>query len=229
MTGRSKGGIIRKTGPIRGKLPLAEGVAMRSARLMQCSLALLGLLVALPFATLAQTPASAWDPGSFAASFTLRTIAKGLESPLGIVDLGDGSGRLFIVEQTGKILLLKGGAVAPDPFLDISSLVSGGSEQGLLGLAVHPDFASNGTFVIDYTDVNGNTNIVRYQVDSSNPDIAYLDSAATLLYINQPFPCHSGGQVRFGSDGYLYIAMGDGGSQGDPNGNEQNTGALLGK
>lgn len=202
---------------------------MRPARLMQCCFAFLGLVVALPFAALAQTPASAWDPGSFASSFTLRTIAQGLESPVGIVDPGDGSGRLFIVEQTGKILLLKGGAVAPDPFLDISSLVSGSSEQGLLGLAFHPDFASNGIFVIDYTDVNGNTNIARYQVDSSNPDLADPGSAETLLYINQPFPNHNGGQVRFGPDGFLYIAMGDGGSQGDPNGNGQNTGALLGK
>ena len=202
---------------------------MRPTLLLRCSFALLGILIALPFTALAQTPAASWDPGGFASSFTLRTIAQGLERPVGIVDPGDGSGRLFIVEQPGKILLLKGGAVSPDPFLDISSLVSGGSEQGLLGLTFHPDFANNGTFVIDYTDVNGNTNIVRYRVDASNSDLADPGSAETLLYINQPFPNHNGGQVRFGPDGYLYIAMGDGGSQGDPSGNGQNTGALLGK
>ena len=172
---------------------------------------------------------ASWDPASFSSSFTLREIVENLDSPVGIVDPGDGSGRLFIVEQTGKILVLKSGAVSSEPFLDISSLISSGSEQGLLGLAFHPDYANTGIFAIDYTDVDGNTNIVRYQVDTQNPDLADASSAEQLLIIDQPYPNHNGGQLQFGPDGFLYIGMGDGGSQGDPEENGQNTNALLGK
>ena len=185
------------------------------------------LTLAISGTALAQ-PAT-WDPAGFSSAFSLRSIAENLDSPVGIVDPGDGSGRLFIIEQTGKILLLKSGSVSPDPFLDISSSVSSGSEQGLLGLAFHPDYAHSGIFVIDYTDVDGNTNIVRYQVDAQNPDLADEASAETLVFIDQPYPNHNGGQVQFGPDGFLYIGMGDGGSQGDPEENGQNTNALLGK
>ena len=203
---------------------------MRRLSLRSCYAAgalLFSVMLILSGSAFAQ-PAS-WDPASFSSSFTLRAIVENLDSPVGIVDPGDGSGRLFIVEQTGKILVLKSGSLSPDPFLDISSSVSSGSEQGLLGLAFHPDFANSGMFVIDYTDVDGNTNIVRYQIDAQNPDLADASSAETLLFIDQPYPNHNGGQVLFGPDGFLYIGMGDGGSQGDPNENGQNTNALLGK
>src|SRR4051812_36980875 len=167
------------------------------------------LMLAPSGSALAQ--ATPWDPADFSSTFTLRSIAENLDSPVGIVDPGDGSGRLFIVEQTGKILLLKSGALSPEPFLDISSSVSTGSEQGLLGLAFHPNYATSGTFVIDYTDVDGDTNIVRYHVDAQNPDLADPSSAERLLLIKQPYPNHNGGQVWFGPDGFLYIGMGDGG------------------
>jgi glucose/arabinose dehydrogenase len=183
----------------------------------------------LVFSGTALAQPATWNPSNFSSSFTLRAIVENLDSPVGIVDPGDGSERLFIVEQPGKILLLKSGALSPEPFLDISSSVSNGSEQGLLGLAFHPDYANTGIFVIDYTDVDGNTNIVRYQVDAQNPDLADPASAETLLFIDQPYPNHNGGQLQFGPDGFLYIGMGDGGSQGDPNENGQNTNALLGK
>ncbi len=203
---------------------------MRQLCLRRCYPAgalLFSAMLILSGSALAQ-PAS-WNPAAFSSAFTLRAIAEDLDSPVGIVDPGDGSGRLFIVEQTGKILLLKSGSVSPEPFLDISSSVSSGSEQGLLGLAFHPDYANTGIFVIDYTDIDGNTNIVRYQVDTQNPDLADPASAETLLFIDQPYPNHNGGQVQFGPDGFLYIGMGDGGSQGDPEENGQNTNALLGK
>src|SRR4051794_34828285 len=172
--------------------------------------AALFMSVMLAFSGSAQAQAASWDPAGFSSAFTLRPIVKNLNNPVGIVDPGDGSGRLFIVEQPGKILVLKSGSLSPEPFLDISTSVSSGSEQGLLGLAFHPNYAKSGIFVIDYTDVDGNTNIVRYQVDAQNPDLADPASAETLLFIDQPYPNHNGGQLQFGPDGFLYIGMGDG-------------------
>ncbi|MHC1781931.1 MAG: sorbosone dehydrogenase family protein, partial [Anaerolineaceae bacterium] len=141
----------------------------------------------------------------------------------------DGSGRLFVVEQTGRIQILIDGQVQAEPFLDISDRISiGGSEQGLLGLALHPNYIANGFFFVNYTDVNGNTVIARYRV-SDNPDKADPASELVLLNVDQPYENHNGGAVRFGPDGYLYLGLGDGGSGGDPQGNGQNPNTLLGK
>ena len=161
----------------------------------------------------------------------LVQIATGLVKPVGITNAGDGSGRLFITLQDGRIVIWNGTQVLPTPFLDIDAIVnSSGSEQGLLGLAFHPDYETNGFFYVNYTDnTGGDTVVARYSVSAGNPNVANPASALKLLEIDQPFSNHNGGQVLFGPDGYLYIGMGDGGSGGDPFDNGQNPTALLGK
>jgi glucose/arabinose dehydrogenase len=159
----------------------------------------------------------------------IEQVASGLTFPVTVTNAGDGTGRLFIVQQTGQIRILVNGSILPMPFLDISNLVSFGGEQGLLGLAFHPDYAVNGFFYVDYTDTNGNTVVARYTVSESDPNVADPASAYIILTQQQPFPNHNGGQLAFGPDEYLYIAFGDGGSGGDPFGNGQNLDTWLGK
>jgi uncharacterized protein (TIGR03437 family) len=164
------------------------------------------------------------------ASAQVRTtpIASGISAPTDIQNAGDGSGRLFLVQQNGIVRVLRNGSLLPDPFLDIRSRTAGNSERGLLGLAFPPGFEQKQRFYVDYTDRNGNTVIAMYRV-TSNPNVADAGSEAVLLNITQPFANHNGGQIRFGPDGYLYIAMGDGGGAGDPQGNGQRLDTLLGK
>jgi glucose/arabinose dehydrogenase len=160
----------------------------------------------------------------------LQRIASGLKHPVYLTNAGDGSGRLFIVEKPGTIRIVKGGALLPDPFLDLTSLVtSGGSEQGLLGVAFDPEYRTNGRFFVDYIDRNGNTAVARYRVSAGDPDKADPASGAVILGIDQPYPNHNGGDLAFGPDGYLYIGLGDGGSEGDPLGTGQRLDTLLGK
>lgn len=141
----------------------------------------------------------------------------------------NGSGRLFIIEKVGRIRILQDGQLLEQPFLDISDLVgSSGNEQGLLGLAFHPQYAQNGRFFVNYTDNDGNTVISRFQA-SNDPNLADASSEVQLLGIDQPFPNHNGGVLAFGPDGHLYAGMGDGGAAGDPFGNAQKTDNLLGK
>jgi len=135
--------------------------------------------------------------------------------------------RLFIVEQTGVIRIVEDGVTRTEPFLDLSDSVSGGGEQGLLGLAFHPRYATTGAFFVNYTDATGATRVVRYDV-SGDPDLADPGSGSLVLVVPQPFSNHNGGALRFGPDGKLYIALGDGGSGGDPQGNGQNPNTLLG-
>lgn len=162
-------------------------------------------------------------------SFGLSLLAEGFDKPLFLADPDDATGRLFVVEQTGAIRILRDDEIAPDPWLDLSDSVSGSSEQGLLGLALHPDFVSNGTLFVHYTDLDGNTVVERYQQRMDEPDLVDRESVFTILTVDQPAPNHNGGMMAFGPDGYLYIGLGDGGSQGDPDGNGQNLGSLLGK
>ena len=159
-----------------------------------------------------------------------QIVAAGLSSPVQATHAGDGSGRLFIAEQTGKIRILKNGQILATPLLDLTSLVICCGERGLLGLAFHPNYQTNGFFYVNYTRAgDGATVIARYSV-SGDPDIANPSSASVLLVIAQPFSNHNGGQLAFGPlDGYLYIGMGDGGSGGDPQNNAQNVNSLLGK
>src|SRR5262249_44573748 len=143
----------------------------------------------------------------------------------------DGSNRLFIVEQPGRIRILPPGATEPisTPFLDIASKVLFGGERGLLGLAFHPKYPSNGRFFVDYTRAgDGATVISEFNVSTQNPNIADTGEKI-LLTIAQPFANHNGGMVEFGPDGFLYIAMGDGGSANDPGNRAQNIENLLGK
>ncbi len=154
-------------------------------------------------------------------------VATGLSNPLLVTAPPRDVSRLFIVQQGGQIKILKWGALLPTPFLDVASEVSCCGEQGLLGLAFHPDYVNNGRFFIDYTDSAGNTVVAERRV-SSNPDVADSTEIA-LLHVNQPFANHNGGHLAFGPDGYLYIGLGDGGSGGDPFGNGQNINQLLGK
>lgn len=157
-------------------------------------------------------------------------VASGFNKPVQVAHAGDGTGRLFVVEQIGKIRIIKNGQVLGTPFLDISGLVSCCGERGLLGLAFHPNYTSNGYFYVNYTRASdGDTVIARYSV-SVNPDIANPASASILLIVDQPYANHNGGQLLFGpQDGYLYIGMGDGGSGGDPQNHAQNIDSLLGK
>ena len=158
----------------------------------------------------------------------LRHIASGLTKPTVITTARDGSDRLFIAELTGHIRILVNGTVLPTPFLDISELVGTG-EAGLLGVAFHPDYASNGFFYVDYVNPEGETVIARYTVSATDPNLADPASAYTLLTQQQPGTGHNGGQLAFGPEDYLYIAFGDGGCCGDPNGNGQNLDTWLGK
>lgn len=136
--------------------------------------------------------------------------------------------RLFVVEQAGRIRIVRDGVVAARPFLDLSRQVSYRGERGLLGLAFHPRYAQNGLFVVNYTDRDGDTRIVRYRV-SRDRDSADVSSARELLHIRQPYGNHNGGSVAFGPDSMLWIGTGDGGSGGDPQGFAQNPRSLLGK
>ena len=153
---------------------------------------------------------------------------SGLNKPTHIANAGDGSNRLFIVEQAGRIILVKNDISLEKPFLDVSSRVRCCGERGLLSVAFPPGYANKKYFYINYTNKSGDTVVARYRV-SSEPDIANPGSEEILLTIKQPYSNHNGGQLAFGQDGFLYIGLGDGGSAGDPHGYAQNPGSLLGK
>ena len=158
----------------------------------------------------------------------LTQAATGFDRALLITAPADDN-RLFVVEQGGKIRIVRpDGTVASRPFLDISSLVSGGGEQGLLGLAFHPRYATNGRFFVNYTNRIGATVVAEFRV-SGNRDVANAASRRRVIRIAQPFANHNGGMVAFGPDGFLYIGMGDGGSGGDPGNRAQNLATRLGK
>lgn len=157
----------------------------------------------------------------------VQEVTSGLSSPVYLTTPA-GDSRLFVVEQVGRIRVIKGGQLLAAPFLDITSKVSSGGERGLLSVAFHPAYGNNGFFYVNYTDLSGNTRVERYTV-SSNADVANAASAKLILTVTQPFANHNGGLNVFGPDGMLYIGLGDGGSGGDPQGNGQNLGTLLGK
>ena len=160
-------------------------------------------------------------------------ISSGLSSPMEIASApGDAPGRLFIVEKGGTIKIWNGSEVLATPFLDISAITSDG-ERGLLSMAFHPDYASNGYFFVYYTNAGGSVTVARYIV-SSDPDIAEPEPnpAAPLITIPKLYPNHNGGHLQFRTEGmtnYLYFATGDGGGSNDPDNNAQNPASLLGK
>lgn len=168
-----------------------------------------------------------------ADAIELTEVAGDFIRPIYLTHAGDGSDRLFVLEQTGKIWIVKDGERAQFPFLDISALITPSanrpySEQGLLGLAFHPDYLSNGVFFVNYTDRRGTSVVARYQVFLSNPDIADINSGQIIFQLPQPYANHNGGHIDFGPDGYLYVSLGDGGSANDPLGAGQNRQLLLG-
>jgi glucose/arabinose dehydrogenase len=167
-----------------------------------------------------------FSPGSI--SITLSPIASGFSSPVLVTGAGDGSGRLFVVEQPGRIKIIKNGNVLATPFLDVHTAISTGGERGLLGLAFHPNFKTNHRLYINRTLPNGDTAITQYRV-GGNPDRVDKSTARRILTISQPYANHNGGGLAFGPDGYLYIGMGDGGSGGDPGNRAQSLKSLLGK
>ncbi|MBI4557186.1 MAG: PQQ-dependent sugar dehydrogenase [Candidatus Hydrogenedentes bacterium] len=167
---------------------------------------------------------------SAAVTLTTRLIASGFETPLFLVSPPGDPSRMFVVEQDARIWILRDGIRLPTPFLDIDLKVRTGGEQGLLGLAFHPNYEENGFFYVNYTrNPDGATVIERYNA-SADADVAQPESAVILLIVSQPFANHNGGMLAFGpSDGYLYIGMGDGGWRDDPGGRAQNLNDLLGK
>lgn len=163
------------------------------------------------------------DPDS---DLTAEVVVSGVDSPVYLTAPSEDD-RLFVVEQSGRIRVVQDDQLLDTPFLDIESEVTSGGERGLLSMAFHPDYATNGYFFVNYTDVNGDTRVVRYSV-SDDPNVADPSSAVLILHEQQPFANHNGGHILFGPDGMLYIAMGDGGSGGDPEENGQDPGTLLG-
>lgn len=162
--------------------------------------------------------------------FAWMPVVSGLTKPLDMAALPDSAGRILVLEQPGTIRLVESGALMPDPFLDIRDRVgSQGNEQGLLGIALHPGFAQNGFFYVNYTDANGDTVIARFQLTKEDPNRVDPNSEKILLQVDQPYANHNGGSMAFGPDGYLYIGLGDGGNRGDPRGFGQSTDTLLGK
>lgn len=161
-------------------------------------------------------------------TISLEVFASDFSSPVDMKHAGDD--RLFVVEQGGSIKILNAdGTTNSTPFLNISGSVSGGSEQGLLGLAFHPDYTANGFFYVHYTDNGGDTQVSRFSVSTGDPDLADPSSEFPIIDYTQPFANHNGGSLNFGPDGFLYIGSGDGGSGGDPGNRAQNTELLQGK
>ena len=156
------------------------------------------------------------------------------QDPVGIYHSADGTDRIFIVEQEGRIKVFNNDSsvTSSEMFLDITSIVDqdgGYTEEGLLGLAFHPNYSENGFFYVNYTSHNPRRNVIaRYNVSSNNPNQANYQSSLAILEVNQPYTNHNGGQMGFGPDGYLYIIFGDGGSAGDPLDHGQNLSTLLG-
>ena len=176
--------------------------------------------VALPGAACGQSGSAAQ------AKLSMRPFASGFDSPVYVTAPSSEPGNLYVVEQPGVIRVLVNGKLPAKPFLDIRSLVKSGGEQGLLSMAFHPRYSHNHRFFVDYTDRNGDTRVVEYRSDGS---AAVPKTARRLLFVNQPFDNHNGGQLQFGADGRLYVGMGDGGSGGDPGNRAQNLNIRLGK
>ncbi len=199
-------------------------------RRLWIALALSILIVAASHLSAPLTGAGPSEQGAPPA-VTLQQVVGGLSQPLYVTHAGDGSGRLFVVEKAGKIKIVINGQVQATPFLDIDPLVhSGGSEQGLLGLAFHPSYQTNGRFYVFYTDEANQDDILsRYQRAGADPTRADPASGRVLLHIADPYSNHNGGMLAFGPDGYLYVGTGDGGSFGDPENRAQSLQELLGK
>ena len=166
-----------------------------------------------------------WNP----PPLSLARVVSGLQRPVWVGAAGDGSGRLFVLEQAGTIRVIRDGRLLNRPYLDIRDRVSSGGERGLLGLAFAPTFARDGRFFVDATDPDGNTFVAEFRAPDPTADIADPATERVILRIAQPFANHNGGGIVARPDGTLWIGTGDGGSAGDPQGNGQRMTTLLGK
>jgi glucose/arabinose dehydrogenase len=194
-----------------------SGTVLQMCRLVAVAAALVTMLV---------VAAGASATGERAAALRLVRVAGGLQAPIRVTSAPGAPGLLYVAEQGGLVRVVKGGRAQAQPFLDIRALTQAGGEQGLLGLAFAPDYATSRQFVVNYTDRNGDTRIVRYR---SNGTKALPASAKQLLFVDQPYANHNGGMVAYGPDGLVYVGMGDGGSGGDPENRAQNPASRLGK
>lgn len=156
----------------------------------------------------------------------LTVFASGFSSPVHVAAPRNEPGKLYVVEQGGTIQVLVNGKRRATPFLNVSSLIRSGDEQGLLSVAFHPSYAKNKRFYVNYTDLRGDTRVVEYRSDGTK---AIPSTSRQLLLVKQPYENHNGGQLAFGPNGRLYVGMGDGGSGGDPQNRAQNMKSLLGK
>jgi glucose/arabinose dehydrogenase len=184
----------------------------------------LGLVVVALAAMLPGATAQEYAPSE---GLHLELVASNLDSPL-YLTAPPNDPRLFVVEQVGRIRIVQNGTLLAAPFLDIRSKIRSGGERGLLSVAFHPEYAANGFFYVNYTNLQGDTHVERYRV-GADANVADANSAKLLLTVDQPFSNHNGGLNLFGPDGMLWIGMGDGGSGGDPQGNGQKRSTLLGK
>jgi glucose/arabinose dehydrogenase len=175
----------------------------------------------------ARPSGSTFDAAHVAVSLAL--FVDGLTAPLAIVNAGDGSNRLFVAEQGGRIRVIRDGQPLPTPFLDISAEITSGGERGLLGVAFHPDYPRDPRVFVDYTDANGDTQVSSFVVSADDPDRLDPASETRILQVKQPFANHNGGALLFDPSGMLLVSLGDGGSGGDPQGNGQSLTTLLGK
>jgi glucose/arabinose dehydrogenase len=181
-----------------------------------------------PGATGAPAPA-AYDPNAVIVGWV--KVASGLSKPIYVTNAGDGSGRLFVVEQSGRIrVITSGGALLSAPFLNLSTSVATGSEQGLLGLAFHPDYETNGKFYVYLTLKSSGAQVINeYRASPPSANTAAWQTGRRIMTMSDPYSNHNGGHIAFGPDGFLYIGTGDGGSAGDPGNRAQSTTTLLGK
>jgi glucose/arabinose dehydrogenase len=160
-------------------------------------------------------------------SLSLQLVAQGLSAPVFVTSPRTDSARLFVVEQGGRVRIIRNDTLTAEVFLDLRNRVSAGNEQGLLSIAFHPDYATNGYAFASYTNTQGDTRIVRFRV-SADPESLDALSGDTILALDQPYANHNGGLITFGPDGYLYVGLGDGGSGGDPHNHGQDLTTLLG-
>jgi glucose/arabinose dehydrogenase len=172
-------------------------------------------------------PLPAVDPGEPAQGgpLDLDLVASGLDSPTFVTSAPGQSDRLYVTEQPGRIRIVEGKHVLPEPFLDLASEVTSGGERGLLSVAFHPDFVSNGLFYVNYTDREGDTRVAEFRESAA----AGAAKTREILYVSQPYANHNGGQLAFDLNGLLYVGMGDGGSAGDPLNVAQDPASRLGK
>jgi glucose/arabinose dehydrogenase len=208
--------------------PSPSGRASQPAATPSATVQASGTPVATPSPTIrgSTNPPLPTGPDALA----LELVADGLASPIGIVHAPDGSGRLYVLEQAGRVRVIeRDGSLRPEPFLDLSGRLLSGGERGLLGMAFHPDYARNGRFFVHYSRTGDGGTIVAELRAAPDGRSAVPGSDRRLLQVSQPFANHNGGQLAFGPDGYLYIGLGDGGSGGDPFDNAQNPDVLLGK